>query len=329
MLDLSVTYMGLQLKNPIIIGSCGLTSTIDSLKKIETEGAAAVVLKSIFEEQILNQTNFEIQEVQKNSLLYSQMSESLDYIDQHIQDGEIQAYIQLVKQAKKELLIPVIASINCVSSYSWEGFAKQIEQAGADALELNVYMSAADESDESFEDMLLHIADTITKTVTIPVAIKISSAFTKLSKTIQALDKTAVQSIVLFNRFASPDFDLDTNKISYSHKYSSPQEHTIPLRWIALNGKKISTDLVASTGIHTGNAAVKQILAGAVAVQVVSALYLHGLGHIQTMLSEIEQYMKKHSYLAIDNFKGKLAIDEQKTAVFERIQFMKYFGQIG
>ncbi|HPH15849.1 MAG TPA: diguanylate cyclase, partial [Bacteroidales bacterium] len=144
MIDTSVKYLGITLKNPIVVGSCGLTSTIESLKKLESCGAGAVVLKSIFEEQILQQTDSELQEVQKNSLLYSQMSESFDYIDTYIKDKTVDAYVQLISQAKQSLLIPVIASINCVSDFEWTTFAKKIEKAGVDALELNVFLSAAD-----------------------------------------------------------------------------------------------------------------------------------------------------------------------------------------
>ncbi len=329
MIDTSVKYLGITLKNPIVVGSCGLTSTIESLKKLESCGAGAVVLKSIFEEQILQQTDSEIQEVQKNSLLYSQMSESFDYIDTYIKDKTVDAYVQLISQAKQSLLIPVIASINCVSDFEWTTFAKKIEKAGADALELNVFLSAADVTETNFEQTISAIANKVSASVSIPVCVKISSSFTKISQTIQTIAQSNVKGIVLFNRFYSPDIDLESLQIVNSGRYSNPADYTLPLRWIGLNANKVSCDLIASTGIHTGDAVVKQILAGAAAVQVVSALYTNGYDHIQTMLAQLEAFMNSKGYQYIDQFKGKLAVKENNAAAYERIQFMKYYAEIG
>lgn len=329
MIDTSVKYLGITLKNPIVVGSCGLTSTIESLKKLESSGAGAVVLKSIFEEQILQQADYELQEVQKNSMIYSQMSESFDYIDTYIKDKTIDAYVQLISQAKQSLLIPVIASINCVSDFEWTPFAKKIQQAGADAIELNVFLSAADETDIDIEQTIVSIIHKVQAAVSIPVSVKISSSFTKISKTIRAIAQTNVKGIVLFNRFYSPDIDLDTLEIVNSGRYSSSLDYTLPLRWIGLNSKKVSCDLIASTGIHSGDAVVKQLLAGAAAVQVVSVLYTHGYDHIQTMLAQLEAFMNSKGYQYIDQFKGKLAVSNAHASAFERIQFMKYYAEIG
>ncbi|HON52829.1 MAG TPA: dihydroorotate dehydrogenase-like protein [Bacteroidales bacterium] len=329
MIDTSVKYLGITIKNPIVVGSCGLTSNIENLKKLESSGAGAIVLKSIFEEQILQQTNFEIQEAQKNSFIYSTMSETLDYIDTYILEKQLDEYIQLISQAKKQLLIPVIASINCISDYEWTKFAKRIEIAGADAIELNIFLPASDETETNFEQTITSIISQVSSTVTIPIAVKISSSFTKISKTIQIISQSNVAGIVLFNRFYSPDIDLDTLEIINSNRYSSAQEYTLPLRWIALNSSKVSCDLIASTGIHTGDAVIKQLLVGASAVQIVSALYLHGFDYIQTMLQQLETFMQSKGYQYIDQFKGKLAVTSHNAASFERIQFMKYFAEIG
>lgn len=329
MIDTSVKYMGITLKNPIVVGSCGLTSSIESLKKLESCGVGAVILKSIFEEQIQQQTEFEIQEAQKNSLIYTTMSETLDYIDTYILDKNLEHYIQLIKQAKKELLIPVIASINCVSDYEWTSFAKKIEQAGADALELNIFLPASDETNTNFEQTIQNIVSKVIAEVHIPISVKISSSFTKISQTIQTLAQTNVKGIVLFNRFYSPDIDIKTMQVVNSSRYSTPTDYTLPLHWIALNSKKVSCDLIASTGIHTGEALIKQLLVGAAAVQVVSALYTNGINHIQTMLAELESFMNTNGYQYIDNFKGKLAATEKNASAFERIQFMKYYAEIG
>jgi dihydroorotate dehydrogenase (fumarate) len=329
MIDISVKYLGLTLKNPIIIGSCGLTSTIESLKKLESNGAAAIVLKSIFEEQIIREADYELSSALKDSLIYTQMSETLDYIDSHIKEKNINDYIQLIKKAKKELLIPVIASINCISADQWIMFAKKIQAAGADAIELNIFLNANDESDICFEETYKEIISQIKLQVTIPIAVKMTSSFSKISKTIQNLDKTGVDGVVLFNRYYSPDIDLETMKVISSHKFSHENDYSLPLRWIAATSDKVSCDLVASTGIHTGDSVIKQILVGAAAVQVVSAIYKNGPEHIQTMLADIEKWMDKKGYNYIDQFKGKLSISNKtNAAAFERIQFMKYFSEI-
>lgn len=329
MIDISVKYLGLTLKNPIIVGSCGLTSTIESLKKLESNGAAAIVLKSIFEEQIIREADYELSTALKDSLIYSQMSETLDYIDTHIKEKNLNEYIQLIQNAKKELLIPVIASVNCISSDQWITFAKKIQTAGADAIELNIFLNANDESDICFEDTYKQIIAQVKSQVTIPVAVKITSSFSKISKTIQKIANTGVDGLVLFNRYYAPDIDLETMTVINSHKYSNENDYSLPLRWIAATSNKVSCDLAASTGIHSGDSVIKQILVGANAVQVVSALYKHGPEHIQTMLADIEKWMDKKGYNYIDQFKGKLSISNKTNAsAFERIQFMKYFSEI-
>ncbi|HPY82129.1 MAG: dihydroorotate dehydrogenase-like protein [Bacteroidales bacterium] len=328
MIDTSVTYAGLTLKNPLIVGSCGLTNSIESLKKLESNGAAAVVLKSIFEEQILRQADYEVAEAQKNEFLYSQYSDSLDYIDQYIKEDTIVSYLAFIQQAKKELLIPVIASINCVSSYEWSRFAKRIQDAGADAIELNIFLHASDESDTDFEKTYFDIIAQAKKHLTIPVTVKMTHNFTKLSQSIQAISKTGIKGLVLFNRFNATDIDIETMKVAPKQPYSNPQEYILPLQWIGLNAKKVSCDLVASTGIHSGETAIKQILAGATAVQVVSALYKNGPEYIQTMLQDIEKWMERKGFNYVSQFKGMLSAANNNPAAYERIQFMKYFSQI-
>jgi dihydroorotate dehydrogenase (fumarate) len=328
MIDLSVTYAGLTLKNPIIVGSCGLTNSVESLKKLESNGAAAVVLKSIFEEQILHQTDFEITEAQKNEFLYAQYSESIDYIDQYIKEDTVTSYLKLIKDAKKELLIPVIASINCVSNYEWARFAKRIEDAGADAIELNVFLHPSDDSDVDFEQSYLDIISKVSQEVSIPVTLKMTHSFTKLSQTIQKISETDLQGLVLFNRFYIPDVDIETLQVTPKHPYSDPHDYTLPMQWIGLNSKKVSCDLAASTGIHSAESLIKQLLVGASAVQLVSALYLNGPEYIQTILKDLEEWMSKKGYNYVNQFKGTLATDNKYPATFERIQFMKYFSQI-
>lgn len=324
MIDTSVTYMGLSLKNPIIAGSCGLTNSIENLKKIESCGAAAVVLKSIFEEEILNQSEFELQEIQGNPMMYSQMSETLDYIDTFVSQKTIENYLHLITQAKKELLIPIIASINCISASKWITYAKRIQDAGADALELNIFI----ESSNNIQTQIKEIVQSVTSYVTIPVSVKISSSYNDLQDVIIETSKLPCKGIVLFNRFYSPDINLDTFEIISSNPYSCDKDYTKPLQWIAKCSSQVSCDLAASTGIHTGEAVIKQILAGASAVQVASALYIHGIDYISTLVNEVETWMEQKGYNYISQFKGKCTITNKNIEAFNRIQFMKYFSNI-
>ncbi|MBN1182807.1 MAG: dihydroorotate dehydrogenase-like protein [Bacteroidales bacterium] len=331
MADLTTKYLGLILRNPIIVGSSGLTDSVAGIKEIEKNGAGAVVLKSLFEEQIRLDVKKMLKDTEEDELTYSKYSETFDYIDHHIRQDSISNYIQLIKDAKQEILIPVIASINCFSATEWTSFAKKVEEAGADAIELNIFNLPSDLSlsHEANLKIYFEIIEKVLKEVKIPVSIKISWFFSNLGEFIQILSQTGVNGIVLFNRFFSPDIDIDKYEIIPANKYSSPDEITHSLRWIALMSDRIKCDLAASTGIHDGKGVIKQLLAGANAVQVVSTLYKNGLGQIQKMLTELEDWMEVNRYNYIDQFMGKMSHDRSKNpAVYERMQFMKYYSGI-
>lgn len=328
-MDLTTNYLGLNLKNPIVVGSCSLTSSVSEIKKLEKHGAAAVVLKSIFEEEILMDAKNQLEEAEKNSFIYDKYSETLDYIDLHVKEARLNEYIQLIKSAKKEVLIPIIASINCVSSAEWISFAKRIEEAGADALELNISLNPMDTEMRDFEHTIKDIIQKVLVQVSIPVAVKINNSFTHLAKTILSLSKTGIAGLVLFNRSYTPDIDINTLESVQGRSFSSPENFTEPLRWVALLSDQISCSLAASTGIHTSEAVVKQILAGADAVQMVSALYENGIEHIQFVLEGLEKWMEKKGFSSLAQFKGKASYkNSTNPAVFERIQFMKYYSEI-
>jgi dihydroorotate dehydrogenase (fumarate) len=329
MADLTTTYMGLILKNPIIIGSCGLTSSIEKIKEMESNGAAAIVLKSIFEEEILLDTRNHLETAKKDKMIYSGLSETLDYIDLHIKEDTLINYLNLVKKSKKEVLIPVIASINCISDTEWTHFAKKIEDAGADALELNIFLNPSDNSNLDFEKTFENIIVKVLAKVKIPVSVKLSHHFTKPGLFITNISKSGIKGLVLFNRFYMPDIDIDKMKIKEANIFSSPAEFNQVLRWIGILSGKVNCNLAASTGIHDGSAVIKQILAGADAVQVVSAIYIHGPQYINKMLSEVEKWMEQKGFNYIDQFKGKLSMEQcNNPASYERMQFMRYFGGI-
>jgi dihydroorotate dehydrogenase (fumarate) len=330
MTDLTTKYMGLELKNPIIAGSCSLTSNIEDIIQLEQSGAAAIVLKSIFEEEILNEAAINLKEAEKSKLIYSQLSETLDYIDVHTKEKRLSDYLKLIAEAKKKTLIPIIASINCITDSEWIDFATKIQDAGADGLELNIFLNPIDMVNRDYEKTLQKIVKKVLKTVSIPVAVKLSDCFTNLSGIILELSESGIAGLVLFNRFYTPDIDIYNLNIVSGKMHSCENEYVKPLRWIALLSDKIKCSIAASTGIHDGTTVVKQILAGADAVQVVSTLYLNGKKNINVMLTEMEKWMLDKGYFAVKQFKGLASYrNATNPAVYERVQFMKYYGRIG
>jgi len=329
MADLTTSYMGLVLKNPLIIGSCGLTSTFDKIKELEANGAGAIVLKSIFEEEILLDTKHHLDSAKADKMIYTDHSETLDYIDIHIKEDSLNNYLNLIKKSKSELLIPIIGSINCLSNSEWVSFAKKIENAGADAIELNIFLNPADTSDVDFEKTYFSIITNVLKEVKIPVAVKFSQNFTKPYHFFTAVSESGIKGMVLFNRFYMPDIDLETLSLGEADIFSTPAEFNQVLRWIGILSGNVKCNLAASTGIHDSSSMIKQILAGADAVQVVSAIYKHGPQYINQMLSGLEKWMDEKGFNYIDQFKGSINMVEGKNpAAYERMQFMKYFGGI-
>ncbi len=318
---LETTYLGLKLKNPVIVGSSGLTSSIDKIKEIEKKGAGAVVLKSLFEEQI----NYEAGSLADSS----DSPEALDYVKYYTKNNTVQEYLELIRKAKAEVEIPVIASINCVSAKDWVDFAKKIEQAGADALEVNVFILPNDRnaSGDKYESIYFDLADKLKKILTIPFAFKLGSHFSNLVGFIQKLH---VPGVVLFNRFYAPDIDIDQMRFVSSEVFSLPSDIRDSLRWVGIVSSKIARiDIAASTGIHDGEAAIKQILAGAKTVQVCSTLYKNGINHLENIISDIETWMEKNGFEHIDEFRGKMSYHKiDDPLIYERSQFMKYFSSI-
>ncbi len=324
-MDLSVSYLGLKLKSPIVVGSSSLTQSLGNLKKIERAGAGAVVLKSIFEEEIFNEYESIVRKELKEKV---PNLEYLDYYDYKIKDDNIKGYLNLIKEAKSNIKIPVIASINCVCSYEWSFFAKKIQEAGADALEVNLFILPSDfsKSSEDIEKKYFQLAEKIKEDLNIPVAVKISYYFSNLAAFTKQLSESGIQGIVAFNRFFHPDFDIDNFTILPSNILSHSSDLAISLRWTAILSGRLGCDLIASTGVHDGASVIKLLLAGADAVQVVSALYKHGINYIEDMTEDLKAWMIKHDFEKIDDFKGKMSqINSPNPAEYERVQFMRYF----
>ena len=328
MANLETSWMGLKLRNPIIAASSGLTSSVENIVELERNGVGAVVLKSLFEEQIANAVNHTMGQ-NEHANYYT---EAEDYIRNYTQSNDLSIYLDLIRTSKQLVKIPVIASINCVSdSDDWVSFAKKIEQAGADGLELNIFILPSDPTKEGEENekVYFNIAEKVTKSVNIPVALKVSYYFSGLARFITKLSWTDIKGIVLFNRFYSPDIDIENMEVRSSFVFSNPSSIALSLRWIAMLSPQVKCDLAATTGVHDGEALVKQLLAGAQVVQVASVLYKKGFKEIGSMLSVLEEWMKRKNFDTLEDFRGKLNVSEyENPAAYERVQFMKHFSGI-
>lgn len=326
MTNLTTNYMGLTLRNPLIAGSSGMTDNKENILKLEKHGIGAVVLKSLFEEEIIVEKQSNLGRMGSGGFLYPETVEFYEYAEGPKETT--MEYLDLIRELKKSSGIPVIASINCITAKQWTYFPKEMESAGADGIELNLFILPSDlnRSAEENEKIYFQIIDEITRQVKIPVAVKISYYFSNLAAMIKRLSETNISGIVLFNRFYSPDFDIDSFDITSGNVLSSPGDLAISLRWIAIMAERVSCDLAASTGVHDGSALIKQILAGAKAVQVTSALYKYGAEYISKMLEDLKTWMEKHRFSSIDQFMGKMSQSKSSDpASYERIQFMKYF----
>ena len=324
-MNLSTKYLGLSIKNPVIVASCGLTKNVDQIIKCEKAGAGAVVMKSIFEEQI-RETDSGI----KDSL--EMHPEAMEYLRAEIdmQYGT-RDYIQTLKDAKKSVSIPVIASINCYTSKWWMTYAKQLQEAGADAIELNVFVPPYnfDKSSYNLENIYLEILQNTRQQIEIPIAIKVSPYFTSFANFAEKLDQNGANGLVLFNRFVNPDIDIQelTSKIKAS--FDDPVGFYNTLRWTALLSEKLNLDIAASGNIKNSEDIIKQILVGASVTQVASVLYKNGIEKINDLVSGLKDWMKAKNYSSISDFQGKLSQENNpQIEAYARAQYVKTIAGI-
>ena len=326
MIDLTTQYGRLKLKNPLIAGSSGLTDNIASLTELEKNGAAAVVLKSLFEEEILRDMNIQLNAMSSAGFIYPETLEFYDYFDGPKETTT--SYLELITKAKDKLKIPVIASINCLDANNWTYFPGQIEKAGADALELNIFNLPADihKTASENEKVYFDIIDAVRNQIKIPLFIKLSFYSSSLAAFLMKVSHTGIDGLVLFNRFYNPDINLDSLEVTNGAVLSTPGDIYQSLRWIAIMAERVNCSLIASTGIHTADGVIKQILAGASAVQIVSALYKNGIPHLKNILSDLETWMSHKNFNSLGDFKGNLSQSKTSNpAVYSRVQFMKYY----
>lgn len=322
MSNLSVKYLGLDLKSPLIVGSSGLTDSADKVAKLAEYGAGAVVLKSLFEEQMANEA--------ASMMSDGQYAEAASYLNTYVRSNSVDKYLTLIKESKKLTDIPIIASVNCVSVGEWLSFAKMAEEAGADAIELNVFFLPMDSTkpSEYYENIYYDVVTAVREETKIPISVKLGQNFTNIPLLVDNLYDRGATSVVLFNRFYAPDINIDKIDFAPAEVLSSAQEIRNSLRWVGIVSSLVNEmEVCASTGIHNSAAVIKQLLAGASAVQVCSALYKNGPEYLKTLLDELKQWMHKNTFDDIKSFKGRLnykKIDD--PSVFERSQFMKYYS---
>lgn len=326
-MNTNTKYLGLDISSPIIAGSCGLTNDIENLKRLEAAGAGAVIIKSVFEEQII----FDIKRNLSMMAPTDSYGMSYEYVANHVADDSLGKHFDLIREAKKQLHIPVVGSINCYSFENWMTYTQRFQEAGCDALELNMAILPY-ETTLSYEDvdrLFSDIINTLKKSVSIPVSIKVSQHFTDMANFMQRLSWMGVNGITMFNKSLNVDIDTDKMQIVHAPSLSTPDEIYNTLRWVAILSKKLRCDISASTGVHTANDVVKLLLAGAGTVQVVSALYKNGVDYMRTLNDGLKEWMKGKGYESIDQFRGQLAVKaNDQASMFFRTQFMKHFAEL-
>ena len=324
-MNLSTTYLGLQLRSPLVVGAAApLTEDIDNIKRMEDAGAAAVVLHSLFEEQ-LSLEQFELH----HHLEYGTHSfaEALTYFPEPevFQVGP-EEYLNHIRQAKAMVNIPIIASLNGSTLGGWTDYAQQLEQAGADALELNIYYVPTDFdlTATQVEENYLNILRAVKSAVTIPVAIKLSPFFNNMANMAKQLTETGADGLVLFNRFYQPDINIEALEVQPNVLLSTPQAMRLPMRWIAILYGRLKVDLAATSGIHKPQDVLKMLMVGANVTMLVSVLLRHGIEHIQAIEAGMRQWMEEHEYESVKQMQGSMSqINCPDESAFERAQYMK------
>jgi dihydroorotate dehydrogenase (fumarate) len=323
-MDLTTTYMGLQLRSPLVPSASPLSESIDNIQQMEDAGAAAVVMHSLFEEQ-LRLESYELHD----RLTYGTESyaEALTYFPEtpYFRVGA-EEYLNHISKVKEKVSIPIIASLNGSSVGSWTNYARGIEQAGADGLELNVYYVPTDMdlTGEAIEQAYIDILQSVKAAVTIPVAIKVSPFFTNMAHMAKRLDEAGASALVLFNRFYQPDIKIDTLEVEPNIILSTPQAMRLPLRWIAILYGRINASLAATSGIHRGEDVIKMLMAGANITMLCSVLLRHGINHLQIIEKEMRSWMREHEYESLRQLQGSMSQQNcPNKSAFERVQYMR------
>lgn len=322
---LTTPYLGLTLRSPLVVGACGpLTEDLSHLRQMEDAGAGAVVLHSLFEEQ-LQKDRFELDYYLSQGI--ESYAEAITYFPQHpLFHVSVDTYLEHIQRAKAMVDMPIIASLNGNTPGSWAEYAKQIEAAGADALELNLYAVPTDlnQTANHIEQSYLDIVQTVIHAVNMPVAVKLSPYFTNLANFAHRLTNLGIDGLVLFNRFYQPDIDLDALEVSPNILLSSPQDLRLPLRWIAILYGALPVDFAATGGIYQAQDAIKLLMVGANVTMMVSALLRHGIDHLRTVERGMRAWLQDHEYGSIQQLQGSMSqVNCPDPSAFERAQYVK------
>jgi dihydroorotate dehydrogenase (fumarate) len=322
--DLTTTYLGLQLKNPLVVSASPLTKKVEHAKEAEAAGASAIVMYSLFEEQVTHESNELDFYLNRGADFYP---EALTYFpDMSFGDLGARGYLENLEEVKKAVSIPVIGSLNGSSPGGWTDYAKAMEEAGADALELNMYYLATDPAITAaeMEDRYVELVAQVRAAVRIPLALKLSPFFTSIPNIAKRFSEAGANGLVLFNRFYQPDLDLEALEVVPNLFLSDARELRLPLRWVAILYGRITADLALTTGVHSGKEVVKAIMAGASVAMTTSALLANGIGRLETMLREVDTWMTEHEYESVAQMRGAMS---QKAvadpAAFERANYIR------
>jgi dihydroorotate dehydrogenase (fumarate) len=321
MADLRTTYLGIPLKNPIIVGASNMVNNIDNLKRMEDAGAAAIVYKSLFEEQI----QLERLEMDEDMTEYNERHAEMTTLFPDIEHAGPSEHLMNLRMAKEKVSIPVIASLNCIFPDTWIEYAKLIEQTGVDAIELNFYYVPRDFTTSSKEiiDQQLNILKIVKENIKIPVSVKLSAFYANPLSAIKQMELQGASGFVLFNRFLQPDIHIDRQAHVNHFTPSNPEENKLPLRFAGLLYGNISASICCNSGIHNADDVIKMILAGADCVQVVSALYKNKIEHISIILAVLEKWMEHKNYNSLNDFKGLLSANKVNDPfIYKRAQYI-------
>lgn len=323
MADLSTTYMGVPLKNPLVVAASAISNDVAKIKRCEDYGAGALVIRSLFEEQILHDdttmADFLERAANISPEIHSSFYPPVDF-------GGGREHMMWVEKARRAVAMPIFASLNAIAPGSWVSYAQQLAETGIDGLEINYYYVAADPdvTGAELEQRLIDIVASVKQTVNIPVAVKLSPFYTSIANLVKQLEAAGAGAVVLFNRFLQPTIDIQDQTIVNEMSLSTAQEMRLPLRWIALLYGRTNLDLVMNTGVANGEDLIKALLAGASAVQVASALFRNGLPYISTMLMDMQNWMSENGFASLNDFRGTISQQNVKDPFgFERAQYME------
>jgi dihydroorotate dehydrogenase (fumarate) len=323
-MDLTTTYMGMTLRTPLVPSASPLSEDIDSIKRMEDAGAAAVVLYSLFEEQIIAQRHDLHHHLTHGT---ESFAEALTYFPEPpVFNLGPEGYLEHIRQAKAAVDIPIIASLNGDSIGGWTDYATQMQQAGADALELNVYYIPTDTelTGEQVEATYLDILTAVKAVVSIPVAMKLSPFFSNMAHMARCLDRAGADALVLFNRFYQPDIDLEALEVVPHVLLSTPQDLRLPMRWIAILYHHLQADLAATSGIHTAEDVIKMLMVGARITMMCSALLQHGIDHLRSVEQQLREWMERYEYASVEQMQGSMSQQYcPDPSAFERAQYMR------